>query len=173
VRPRVIFSGGWAEASEGAAQPPDGCYEGDLMVGHARAAGLDRLAELRVETRSRSTLENLLHIVDDGLLAGHEFSADRPLGLVSHAWHLPRVRYLAGKVLGLRGAALLDIPAYGDTPAGLHSERLAYLAARAQFLGAGSPAELLSRERRVVRSLRIAERVFRVRTGRPVGNSRA
>jgi hypothetical protein len=173
VAPRVVFSGGWAEASEGAVAPPDDCFEGDLMVRHARAAGLDRLAELRAETRSRSTLENLLHIVEEGLLAGYEFGAHQPLGLVSHAWHLPRVRYLAGKVLGLGGAALLDIPVAGDEPTGWKSERLLRLAARAGFLGVGSPAVLLRRERRLVAAARLAERVARVRTGRQVGKTPA
>lgn len=153
-RPRIVFAGGWAEASAAAACPPAGSREGDLMLDQARAAGLDRHAELCCETRSRSTLENLLHTVEDGLLAGHDFSPSHPLGLVSHGWHLPRVRFLAGKVLGLRGAALLDVPAAGGEPAGRwRSERVVRLAARLCFLGACSPEDLLRRERRWVESI--------------------
>jgi hypothetical protein len=166
--PRIVFSGGWAEACEGAAQPPAGCREGDLMLDQARAAGLGRYAELRAETRSRSTLENLLHTVADGLLAGHVFGTGQPLGIVSHAWHLPRIRFLAGKVLGLRGTALLDVPAAdGDVPAAAgeaaawRSERVVHLASRLCFLGARDTAGLLRRERTMVASMRRAERLVR------------
>ncbi|MGX6606596.1 YdcF family protein [Micromonosporaceae bacterium Da 78-11] len=161
-RPRIVFSGGWAEACEDAGEPPAGCREGDLMVRAARAAGLDRYAELRAESRSRSTLENLIHTAGDGLLTGYAFSAAHPLGIVSHAWHLPRVRYLAGKVLGLRGGALLDVPVLGgDAPAGPASERLARLAARFWLAGARRTTVYLRRERRLVASVRLAERVLR------------
>jgi uncharacterized SAM-binding protein YcdF (DUF218 family) len=160
--PRVIFSGGWPEACEGAAAPPEGSREGDLMLLEARAAGLDRYAELHAETRSRSTLENLLHTARDGLLAGRTFGPRQPLGIVSHAWHLPRVRFLAGKVLGLRGAALLDVPATGgEPPAGWPSERAVHLASRLCFLGTRDSAGLLRRERRMVASMRRAERLAR------------
>ncbi|GAA1555514.1 hypothetical protein GCM10009827_090360 [Dactylosporangium maewongense] len=151
--PLVVFSGGWAEAAEGAPRPPEGCREGDLMVARARAAGLDRHAALRTECRSRSTLENLLHTVEDGLLAGHEFGPGHPLGLVSHAWHLPRIRFLARKVLRLRGAALLDVPATGGEPAS-RRERALHVASRLWFLGVADPAGLLRRERAVVAALR-------------------
>src|SRR5688572_30712621 len=67
--PRVVFTGGWAGASAGAAEPPPGCREADHMLELARAAGLDRHADLRSECRSRSTLENLAHTLADGLLA--------------------------------------------------------------------------------------------------------
>jgi uncharacterized SAM-binding protein YcdF (DUF218 family) len=148
--PRVIFTGGWAEASEAADEPPAGCREGDLMMAYARAAGLDRIADLRAENRSRSTLENLVHTVQDGLLDGYTFTPEQPLGLVSHEWHLPRVHYLAGKVLGLRRRDLLDVPVV-DEPA---SERLAHLAARLWFLGVRDAAALIRRERRMVALLR-------------------
>jgi uncharacterized SAM-binding protein YcdF (DUF218 family) len=158
VRPRVVFSGGWAEAGEGAPEPPAGSREGDLMLRAARAAGLDRHADLVAETRSRSTLENLVHTVEDGLLDGRTFSARHPLGIVTHPWHLPRARYLAGRVLGLRGAALLDVPAFGgDAP--LTAERVARLAARLGFLGVRDGAGMLRRERWLVAALRRAERL--------------
>ncbi|WP_229074945.1 YdcF family protein [Actinoplanes sp. DH11] len=163
-RPRVIFTGGWAEAADGAERPPDGEREGDLMLRAAVADGFDARADLHAETRSRSTLENLLHTVQDGLLAGYEFDARHPLGLVTHGWHLPRVRFLAGKVLGLRGPALLDIPARGGEP---HDERLVLLAARLGFLGTRRPEVLLRRERRLVTLLRDAGRTGYGR--RPVG----
>lgn len=153
VAPLVVFSGGWAEASEGASRPPEGCREGDLMLARARAAGLEAHAALRTECRSRSTLENLLHTVEDGLLAGHEFGPGHPLGLVSHGWHLPRIRFLARKVLRLRGPALLDVPATGGEPAS-RRERALHVASRLWFLGVTDPAGLLRRERAMIASLR-------------------
>jgi hypothetical protein len=151
--PLVVFSGGWAEASRGAPRPPVGCREADLMLARARAAGLAAHAELRIECRSRSTLENLLHTVEEGLLDGHVFGPGHPLGLVSHAWHLPRIRFLARKVLRLRGAALLDVPASGGGPAS-RRERTLHVASRLWFLGVTDPAGLLRRERAMVASLR-------------------
>jgi hypothetical protein len=160
--PRIVFSGGWAEACEGRPAPPEGHREADLMLRHARAAGLDRLAELRTESRSRSTLENLLHTAAAGLLDGHTFSAREPLGIVSHGRHLPRVRYLAAKVLRLRGAALLEIPAAGREPSsGDRSERAARYVARLCFLGVRGADALVRRERRLVAALRRAERLLR------------
>ncbi|WP_319464148.1 ElyC/SanA/YdcF family protein [Micromonospora sp. RTP1Z1] len=160
--PRIVLAGGWAEACEGATPPPAGSREGDLMLREARAAGLDRYAELRVETRSRSTLENLVHTVEEGLLAGWDFDARRPLGIVSHAWHLPRIRFLAGKVLGLRGSALVEVPAEGgEPPGGERSERAARIAARLAFLGVGDAPALVRRERAMVAVLRRAERWVR------------
>jgi hypothetical protein len=161
-RPRVVFTGGWPRASAGAAPPPPGSREGDLMLRAAHAAGLHRHADLYVESRSGSTLENLLYTVEDGLFSGCAFDARRPLGLVSHAWHLPRVRFLAGKVLGLRGSALLDVTATGGEK---HNERVALLAARFGFLGARGSAQLLHRERRMVAVARLAQQVMRSRPG--------
>ena len=158
ARPRVIFSGGWPEASTGAAAPPPGAREGDLMLHAARAAGLDDHADLYAETRSRSTLENLLHCVEDELLAGHRFDPSYPLGLVSHAWHLPRIRFLAAKVLGLRGPALVDVPATGGETDG---DRGLLLAARLGFAGARRRAALVRRERRMIALARLAGQVRR------------
>ena len=162
--PRIVFSGGWAEACEGADQPPDGCREGDLMLAQARAAGLDRYADLRSETRSRSTLENLLHTAEDGLLTGYDFSARHPLGIVSHAWHLPRIRFLAGKVLGLPGTALLDVRASGGEVSSLwQPERAVHIASRLGFLGVRGSEGLRRRERTMVASMRRVERLARRR----------
>lgn len=148
---RIVFSGGWAEARDGAQRPPAGCTEGALM---RRAAGLDEITETYAECRSRSTLENLLHTVVDGPLAGMTFDAARPLGVVSHPWHLPRVRQLAGRLLGLRGAALLDIPADDPAPRSGRYENAVRLGARLWFLGAGDATALLRRERLLVKWLR-------------------
>lgn len=138
---RIVFTGGW---QLGAAAPPAGCREADLMLAAARALGLS--AELRAECRSRTTLENLLFTVEGGLLAGFSFTGDAPLGIVTHRWHLPRVRYLAGKALGLRGAALLDVPADGPAPGRLR-EYAVRAASRLCFAGARDRATLLRRER--------------------------
>jgi hypothetical protein len=159
--PRIILTGGWPEASAGTASPPPGAREGDLMLHAAREAGLDRHADLHAETRSRSTLENLLHTVEDALLSGYDFGPHHPLGLVSHAWHLPRVRFLAGKVLALRGEALLDVPTH-DAEA--RNDRFALLAARLGFLGCREATGLLRRERGMVATRRFAERLARVPT---------
>jgi uncharacterized SAM-binding protein YcdF (DUF218 family) len=155
---RVVFTGGWPEASQGAAPPPAGSREGDLMLLAARRAGLADLADLHAETRSRSTLENLLHVVEEGLLGAAPHSPARPLGLVSHGWHLPRVRHLAGKVLGLRGPALLDIPVSEPVPPAPGPERLLRLGSRLCFLGAAAPAALRRRERIAVAAARFARR---------------
>jgi uncharacterized SAM-binding protein YcdF (DUF218 family) len=160
-RIRIVFTGGWPEASAGAAAPPVGAREGDLMVRAAYAAGLDEYADLYAETRSRSTLENLLNTVEDGLLSGYAFDARAPLGLVTHAWHLPRVRFLARRVLGLTGAALRDVPAYGGE---VRDDRGALLLARLGFLGARAD-QLLRRERGMVAAGRLARRVINGRPG--------
>lgn len=161
AQPRILFTGGWAEASRDDPEPPAGHREADLMLRQARALDLDTYASLIAERRSRSTLENLVNIAADGLLDGPAY----PLGLVSHPWHLPRVRFLAGKVLGLRGAALLDISVATDqdSPAGL-SPRLVYAAARLGYLTARGPAQMLRRERRIVAVARKVEK-FRRRLG--------
>jgi hypothetical protein len=163
-RPHVIFTGGWPAARAGTDPPPAGFREGDLMLAEAIAAGLDRHADLHAETRSRSTLENLVHIVEEGLLDGRSFDRGRPLGLVSHRWHLPRIRFLAGKVLGLRGPALLDIVAAGgDAATTWRSRSGARIAARLIFLGARDAPRLLRRERLGVAGLRRVERLIRFR----------
>ena len=147
---RIVFSGGWAQARDGAAEPPPGCREADLM---ARVADLGRDADVRTECRSCSTLENFLHIVADGLLDGLDLGPARPLGIVTHPWHLPRVRYLAGKVLGLRGTALIDVPATGGEQGGLYEHGIR-AASRLWFLGVRDPARLIRRERQMVAMLR-------------------
>ncbi|MEU4638748.1 YdcF family protein [Micromonospora chalcea] len=103
---RVVFTGGWPHGPAGA----PGFREGELMRALAREAGLDAYARSAAETRSRTTLQNLAHTVQDGLLGAAEFTARRPLGLVTHPWHLPRVRLLAARVLGLSGPARNSSP---------------------------------------------------------------
>lgn len=106
----VLFSGGWPRLRS---VPPMGSREAEMMAAQALREGLDR--PTRTEVWSRSTAENLIHA--RRLLADHVFDADHPLGLVSHHWHLPRIRLLAGRLLDLRGAALLDIPVAGAASA--------------------------------------------------------
>ncbi|MGK5678495.1 YdcF family protein [Actinoplanes sp. URMC 104] len=149
---RIVFSGGWEQARSGAPEPPPGCREADLMRAAAVAAGLPP-AVVRVECRSRSTLENLLHVAADGLLDGLDLGPERPLGLVTHAWHLPRARYLAGKVLGLPRRALIDVPASGAVRGSLYEHGIR-AASRLCFFGVRDPAVLLRRERRMVTMLR-------------------
>lgn len=156
-RPRVVFTGGWALA-DSAGAPPDGCREGDLMLAAARVAGAADLADLRTETRSRSTLENVLHTVEDRLFADRTFTAARPLGVVTHRWHLPRVRYLVGKVFGIGGEAVLDIPVVGGPPRPAWSERMLAVGSRLCFLGAADPVTLRRRERLIVASSRLGRR---------------
>lgn len=159
ARARVVFTGGWPAVRAGTGAPPAGWREGDLMLAEAVAAGLDRHADLHTETRSRSTLENLVHIRADGLIDPRAFDGHRPLGLVSHAWHLPRVRYLAGKVLGLRGAALLDVPATGgDRSTRWPYRGGAHVGSRLLFLGARDAARLLRRERMWAAAMRRGSR---------------
>ncbi|MCO8270848.1 YdcF family protein [Actinoplanes sp. TRM 88003] len=146
---RVVFSGGWEQARSGAPEPPPGCREADLMRAAALSQGMNPDV-VRIECRSRSTLENLMHVAADGLLDGLRLGPGRPLGLVTHAWHLPRARFLAGKVLGLRGATLLDVPVPGR-----HFHEYGIRAAsRVFFFGVRDPEVLLRRERRMVTMLR-------------------
>ncbi|GAB2621132.1 hypothetical protein Aab01nite_35770 [Paractinoplanes abujensis] len=147
---RIVLSGGWEQARTGAPEPPTGCREGDLMRQVALDAGVDARS-LRVECRSRSTLENLLNVVEDGLLDGLTLGPARPLGLVTHAWHLPRVHYLARKVLGLPSSALLDVPVPGR---GYLLEHGLRAASKVCFFGVRDPVVLLRRERRMVTMLR-------------------
>jgi hypothetical protein len=145
---RIVFTGGWALA-DGPTGPPVGFREGDLMVAAAREAGVAAGVELLAETRSRSTLENLLHTVEERLLGERAFTSARPLGIVSHGWHLPRVRYLVGKILGLRGPAVLDVPVLdGARP---WSERMLAVGSRLCFLGCADPAALRRREQLLTR----------------------
>lgn len=148
-RPLVVFTGGRPVTG--------GASEGELMLRAAAEAGLGRYADLLAETRSRSTLDNLLRTVEDGLLGALDFTTARPLGLVSHDWHLPRIRILARKVLRLPGPALLDVPAYGPA-GGRWSERTLRLGSTVIFLGTRDPAALRRRERFVVTSARLLRR---------------
>jgi hypothetical protein len=145
---RIVFTGGWALA-DSAVEPPVGHREGDLMLAAARRAGVAPEIDLHAETRSRSTLENVLHTVEERLLGERAFTADRPLGIVSHGWHLPRIRFLIGKVLRLRGAALLDVPATGGVRP--RSERMLAIGSRLCFLGCVDPVTVRRREDLVTR----------------------
>ncbi|WBC15739.1 YdcF family protein [Micromonospora sp. WMMA1998] len=152
---RVVFTGGWPHGPAGAPGPPAGFREGELMRALARDAGLDAHVRSAVETRSRTTLQNLAHTVQDGLLDPAEFGVDRPLGLVTHPWHLPRVRLLAGRALGLSGPALRDVPVTGPDPVPARRERAARVACRLGYLGLRTPEALLRRERGLTRAARL------------------
>ncbi|NES29959.1 YdcF family protein [Micromonospora terminaliae] len=162
---RVVFTGGWPHGPAGAPEPPAGYREGELMLALAREAGLDSYARLYAETRSRTTLQNLAHTVQDGLLAGPEHTPARPLGLVSHPWHLPRIRFLAGKVLGLSGAALLDVPVTAPDPVPARRERVVRAASRVCYLGLRTPEALLRRERGLARAAQRVAGLFPDRPG--------
>ncbi|GAA3779993.1 YdcF family protein [Micromonospora maritima] len=152
---RVVFTGGWPHGPAGAPGPPAGFREGELMRVLAHDAGLDAYVRSDAETRSRTTLQNLAHTVQDGLLDPAEFTVDRPLGLVSHPWHLPRVRLLAARVLGLSGPALRDVPVTGPDPVPARRERAARVACRLGYLGLRTPEALLRRERGLTRAARL------------------
>ncbi|MEU6073912.1 YdcF family protein [Micromonospora sp. NPDC047074] len=163
-RPRIVFSGGWPGRHRCDDKPPAGCCEGDLMLSRARAAGLGRYADLKSETRSTSTLENVFYAVEDGLLADVSFDTRQPLGLVSHSWHLPRVRFLTARILRLPTGAMLDVPVPDASAVGrFWSPRMLHAAAWLCLLGARSPAGLLRRERRL---LALAARLIGRRHGR-------
>jgi hypothetical protein len=158
--PRIVFSGGWPEASEGADPPPAGYREGNLMLHEAREIDLEKYADLCAETRSRSTLENVLHTIGAGLLEGYQFTSRYPLGIVAHPSQLPRIRFLIRKVLGLGGEDVLDVPAQGaDNSTGWLSERVVNLASHLCALGVRDPETLLRRERQMVASVRRVERI--------------
>jgi hypothetical protein len=148
TRPRVVFTGGWSLADE-PHTPPVGSREADLMLRAARLAGGSGRIDLHAETRSRTTLENVVHTVEERLLGDRAFTVARPLGLVSHPWHLPRVRFLIGKILGLRGDAVLDIPVVGGSPRPWWSERVLTVGSRLCLLGSTDPAPLRRWERLV------------------------
>ncbi|MGC4897088.1 YdcF family protein [Micromonospora sp. DT31] len=156
---RVVFTGGWPHGPAGVPGPPPGCREAELMRALARDAGLDAYVPSAAETRSRTTAQNLVHTVQDGLLGAVRFTPDRPLGLVSHPWHLPRIRLLAARVLGLSGAALRDVPVTAPDPVPVRRERTARLASRLGYLGVRTPEALLRRERGLTRA---AERIGRL-----------
>ncbi|MFC0097347.1 YdcF family protein [Micromonospora marina] len=156
---RVVFTGGWPHGPAGAPAPPAGYREAELMRALARAAGLDTYARSAAETRSRTTVQNLAHTVQDGLLDTAEFTAQRPLGLVSHPWHLPRVRLLAARVLGLSGPALADVPVTSPDPVPVRRERAARAFSRIGFLGVRTPEASLRRERALTRA---ADRIGRL-----------
>jgi hypothetical protein len=160
---RIVLSGGWSGASSGAAAPPQGSREADLMLAYARVRveGTHLAAiDLRTESESTSTLEGLLYTVAGGHLDGCDFTARRPLGLVGHREHLPRISFLARKVLGLAPEAIAPIVAAGrDTRLGSVPEPIAHAAARAGLLGARTAQSLHRRERRMVEAVRLIERL--------------
>jgi DUF218 domain len=155
-RGRIVFSGGWAAAADGATRPPRQYREGQLMLRHALAAdiagaGLSRYADAYPEIESDSTLENVLRVHEAGYFDGSSFTARNPLGLVAHAEHLARIGYLVRKVFGLPGDAIVGIAAPGaDARSGGLPEGLLLLVTRLALSGARGHDALRRRHRVLV-----------------------
>lgn len=157
----IVFSGGWAGAAEGLGPPPGESREAALMLALAHALGaggadLSRYAETDAEIESDSTLENVLRVREAGYFHGISFTAENPLGLVAHAGHLPRIRYLVRKVFGLPDSAILPIVTPGtDNRSGGLPEWAITALTRLTLAGAGSSASLRRRHHAMVAALNL------------------
>ena len=155
-RGRIVFSGGWAGAAEGFGRPPPQYREGSLMLAQALAAdvggaSLADYADTYAEIESDSTLENVLRIKEDGYFGAVPFTARDPLGLVSHAEHLPRISYLVRKAFGLSGDATVNIAVPGPENYGSGlPESVLLPITRVAFLGVRGHDSLRSRHRMLV-----------------------
>mgnify|MGYP002620478006 FL=1 len=118
--------------------------------------------DCRVETRSRSTLENVVFSFN-GPLRDFTFNRWNPIGIVSGRQHLERIRYLIKKVTGLPNDAIVGIGAReGGTWRDSATEYVIRLISRIVYAGVSDPRVLLRRERILVRLTRRAERLFPV-----------
>jgi hypothetical protein len=155
-RGRIVFSGGWAGASEGFSRTPPQYREGSLMLAQAMAADiggsdLADYADSHAEIESDSTLENVLRIKEDGYFGAASFTARDPLGLVSHEEHLPRINYLVRKAFGLSGDATVNIAVPGPENYGSGlPESVLLPITRVAFLGARGHGSLRGRHRMLV-----------------------
>jgi DUF218 domain len=156
-RGRIVFSGGWAGAAEGFGRPPRQYREGSLMRAQAMAAdiggaSLAGYAEVYTEIESDSTLENVLRVKEDGYFDGASFTARRPLGLVAHQEHLPRINYLVRKAFDVPSDAIVNIAAARgpDTYGGGLPESVLLPITRIAFLGARDHSSLRRRHRMLV-----------------------
>src|SRR5690625_1158645 len=153
---QVVFSGGWPGAAAGMPAPALEQREGNQMLDRFRAQWPEPVGQLGLglyaEVRSDSTLENALCIWEDGCLAGREYSAERPLGLVAHAGHMLRVVYFIRKVLGLGPESVAHILAEGPDNFFRVPERRSYQVTRLCCLGARRPAALRRRHRWMVKT---------------------
>jgi uncharacterized SAM-binding protein YcdF (DUF218 family) len=99
--PLLVMSGGRSDG--------DPAAKATLMADAARAAGIP-VGDLRVEVESHSTLQNALFSRD--ILAG---SADAPLIVVTHRYHLPRA-WASFRWAGLDDLTLVSAEAEGAAP---------------------------------------------------------
>lgn len=89
--------------------------EAEFMRNRLLAGGIPQ-ERIVIEDRSRNTTENLvfsMERVDRLSAAGVLPSSPCRIGIVSGGFHLPRVRELAGEILGERAKSVRVIPAYG------------------------------------------------------------
>jgi len=90
----ILCSGGYPGLSEGWPAPPEGLREATLMRDALIRAGVP--AELiRTEDGSWSTVSNLANCIALGLITPGSFTAGRPLGIVTHPYHMRRAIRLA------------------------------------------------------------------------------
>lgn len=90
----ILCSGGYPGLSQGWSPPPAETREAGLIGAWLVRAGVP--AELiRTETDSWSTVSNLANCLASGLIAPGLFTAERPLGIVTHPYHMRRAIRLA------------------------------------------------------------------------------
>lgn len=90
----ILCSGGYPGLSQGWSPPPVETREAGLIGAYLVRAGVP--AELiRTEADSWSTVSNLANCLADGLIVPGQFTAARPLGIVTHPYHMRRAIRLA------------------------------------------------------------------------------
>lgn len=90
----ILCSGGYPGLSQGWLPPPEETREAALIRNRLLRAGVP--AELiRTESDSWSTVTNLANCLAGGLIAPGWFTAERPLGIVTHPYHMRRAIRLA------------------------------------------------------------------------------
>ncbi|SCL25656.1 hypothetical protein GA0074694_4285 [Micromonospora inyonensis] len=159
--PRVVFTGGWAEACDRAEPPPAGSREADLMVRHARLAGLDGTPTCGRSPVPAARSRTSYRLPRTGYYPTTSWMPRIPWASCRMSGTCHGIRLLAARVPGLRGAALLDVPAFGGEPERGGSERLLRVAARLTLMGARTSADLLRREEQAITRLRRVERALR------------
>lgn len=153
----VIFSGGYAGASENIKAPDYKFREANLMFERIKDAAIEGrplsdYVKIYTEVESISTLENVLNIHENGYLKDIVFSTKNPLGLVTHDSHFPRIEYFIHKILGLSGDQTLLIKATNkDRTVSIIPESLMYYITYITFFGAHRQLTLRRRERFMIR----------------------
>jgi|GEM_PF-1940065 len=160
----VVFSGGYAGASEDIQAPEHKFRESNLMLEHVKNAKIEgrplsHYVTLYAEAESISTLENVLNIHENGYFKDVVFSARNPLGLVAHATHFPRIEYFVHKILGLSGDQTQQIRATNKdrTESGI-PESVMYYITRAAFFGVHRPTTFRKRERVMIHVVHLFRR---------------